>query len=112
MSLENKKRDYHEFRCKSGETDIGTAIIVWFDKEEFKLKTGFINLSGDGYFKIYSFKDSEAETPTYYDLQMTAKITWLRIYDDKELIFYKRYDGKTVEILTSGRSIIVKERGE
>lgn len=98
----------NEYIKAFGETDIAVATIIYFDEDSYQLKSKFVYLGEDGEFKVYLLNEKDIDGDNY---QLDAVITpaWLKIYDDSKRIFSKRFDGKTIKIITRGNSLILAE---
>ncbi|MBR3361143.1 MAG: hypothetical protein IKG39_07375 [Lachnospiraceae bacterium] len=90
-------KDYHEYKKKDiGASDIAALVVVGWTQEGVNAK--MLNFGEDGSYSAY-IVDEAAEIPESYELVMEFE-SWVKIYDDSDLMF-----------AASGRNIRIFRRG-
>lgn len=93
----NKK--YKEETTALGASEIAALALVGM--KDGKLCAEILNFGTDGCYNAYVVKDKDISTPPHYDLICTWD-TWLKIYDDEQLVFYHHKYKSKIEVYRAG----------
>lgn len=91
--------DYKKETTTLGASEIAALVLVGM--KDGKLCTEILNFNTDGRYSAYVVKNKDTSIPSHYGLISTWD-TWLKIYDDEQLVFdYHKYKSK-IEIYRAG----------
>lgn len=100
------KKNYKDYPFRDfGYSDIASLVIVCFDNDEYEMTCSFLNLGSDGNYRgrvVYN----DVDIPSHYTKQKVINASWLKLYDDSELVFYSSKEA-IYEIYTAGERTIL-----
>lgn len=100
------KKNYKDYPLRSfGGSDVASLVIVCFDNDEYEMTCSFLDLESDGNYRgrvVYN----DVEIPSHYTKQKVINASWLKLYDDSELVFDSNKEA-IYEIYTAGEHTIL-----
>lgn len=91
--------DYKKETTVLGASEIAALVLVGM--RDGKLCTEILNFGTDGRYTAYIVRNKNTSIPSHYDL-ISMWDTWLRIYDDEQLMFHHHKYKCKIEIYRAG----------
>ena len=93
------EKSYKDETVALGASEIAALVLVGM--KAGKLCTEILNFGADGCYTAYIVRNKDIRIPSHYDLMCTWD-TWLKIYDDEQLVFQHHKYKSYIEIYRSG----------
>lgn len=99
-------KHYKDYPLRNfGYSDIASLVCVYFDNDENRVKTCTFGIGSDGSYRgrvVYN----DVDIPDHYYKQMTLNASWLKLYDDREVVMTLNHEA-IYDIYTAGEHTVL-----